>query len=103
VNSFQTAKLLAMEVTDLGKDALHVHVGLIVFLATAVLLKRSFADWRPIGMVLLASVAGELWDLVSAFALNKAVWAESFKDVLNTMFWPAALFGLARFTAVLKR
>ena len=83
--------------------ALHVYVGLIVFLATAVLLKRSLADWRPIGMVLLASITGELWDLVDALVPNKGMWAESCKDALNTMFWPAALFGLARFTSLLKR
>lgn len=103
VSSFHTTKLLVMEVTGLSKDALHVYVGLIVFFATAVLLKRSLADWRPIAMVLLASLAGELWDIVIAFALNETMWADSWKDLLNTLFWPAAIFVLARRTTVLRR
>ena len=100
----QSAKLVLMDLTDLAKDALHIYVGMGVMLFVAIAFKRSLSDWRPIAAVALASVAGEVWDLIDTFSHGgmprcNANW----KDVWNTMFWPTILFGLARFTRVLKR
>ena len=100
----QTGKIAVMELTSLGKDALHVYVGLAVMLAVAILLKRSLSDWRPIVAVAFASIAGELWDLVDTFSHGGTPrWSGNWKDIWNTMFWPLILFLLARFTRVLKR
>lgn len=101
---FQSAKIALLQVTHLSKDALHVYVGLTVMLSVAILLKRSLADWRPLAAVALASIAGELWDVIDTFDLGtRQKWSGNWKDICNTMFWPAILFGLARFTRVLKR
>jgi hypothetical protein len=100
----QSIKIVVIEATSLGKDALHVYVGLTVMLAVAILLKRSLADWRPLAAVAAASVAGEVWDLIDTFSHGgRARWPGNWKDIWNTMFWPTILFGLARFTRVLKR
>ena len=100
----QTGKIAVMELTSLGKDALHVYVGLAVMLAVAILLKRSLSDWRPIVAVAFASIAGELWDLVDTFSHGGTPrWSGNWKDIWNTMFWPLIFFVLARFTRVLKR
>ena len=100
----QQAKLFVMEVTHLAKDALHIYVGLGVMFAVAILLRKSLKDWQPIAAVLLAAVAGEVWDVIDTFAHGGTPrFDANGKDVWNTMFWPTILFLLARFTKVLKR
>ena len=101
---FQSSKIFLSEVTSLGKDALHIYVGLGVMLLVAVALKKPLSDWRPIVAVAFASVAGEVWDVIDTFSHGGTPkWNANWKDVWNTMFWPTILFGLARFTKVLKR
>lgn len=100
----QSAKLFVMGLTDLGKDALHVYVGMAVMLLVVILFKRSLSDWRPIAAVALASIAGEVWDVIDTFSHGgKPKWNANWKDIWNTMFWPTILFLLARFSRVLKR
>ena len=104
MSALQSAKLVLMDATDLAKDALHIYVGLGVMLIVAIAFKRSLSDWRPLAAVALASVAGEIWDVVDTFAHGATPrWNANWKDIWNTMFWPTVLFGLARFTRVLKR
>ena len=100
----QSAKLVVMDVTNLGKDALHVHVGLGVMLIVAVALKRSLADWRPLLAAVIAAFAGEIWDMIDTWSHGGTPrWNANGKDVLNTLFWPTVLFLLARYTRVLTR
>jgi hypothetical protein len=104
VSVLQSAKLLLMEASNLSKDALHVYVGLAVMLIVVIAFKRSLGDWRPLAAVAFASVAGEVWDVIDTFSHGGSPrWQANWKDIWNTMFWPTILFGLARFTKVLKR
>jgi hypothetical protein len=104
MSAFQSTKIFLSEVTNLGKDALHIYVGLAVMLLVVVALKKPLSDWRPIAAVALASVAGEIWDVIDTFSHGGTPkWNANWKDVWNTMFWPTVLFGLARFTKILKR
>ncbi|WP_324749440.1 hypothetical protein SH591_12735 [Sphingomonas sp. LY54] len=101
---FQSAKLFLVETTDLSKDALHIYVGLGVMLLVVIVLRKSLADWRPLAAVALAAVAGEVWDVIDTLSHGGTPrWSLNGKDVWNTMFWPTILFGLARFTRILKR
>ena len=101
---FQSTKIFLSEVTSLGKDALHIYVGLAVMLFVVAVFKKPLSDWRPITAVAFASVAGEIWDVIDTFSHGRTpIWNANWKDVWNTMFWPTMLFGLARFTKVLKR
>lgn len=100
----QSAKLFLMDVTNLGKDALHVYVGLAVMLLVVIVFRRSLADWRPLAAVAVAAVAGEAWDLFDTVMHGGSPRVSlNGKDIWNTMFWPTVLFLLARFTRVLKR
>jgi hypothetical protein len=104
MSSLETAKLFLVEATDLSKDALHIYVGLGVMLLVVLAFRRSLADWRPLAAVALAALAGELWDLFDTWMHGRTPRLSlNWKDVWNTMFWPAILFGLARFTRVLRR
>ena len=100
----QSAKLVVMGVTSLGKDALHVYVGLAVLFGVVILFKKSLKDWQPLAAVLFVALAGEIWDVVDSYAHGRSGHFDAnWKDVLNTLFWPSFLFVLARFTKVLKR
>lgn len=104
MSNFQLAKLWLADLLGLSKDALHVYIGLALFLLVAAIFRLPLRDWRPLGAVFLAAVAGEIWDLVETVNARQTVhWYRNWHDIWNTMFWPAVLLGLARFTRVLKR
>jgi hypothetical protein len=104
MGAFQSAKVVLVEATTLGKDALHIYVGLAVMLFVAIALRRPLSDWRPLLAVAFAAMAGEIWDVVDTFSDGgRSRWSGNSKDIWNTLFWPTVLFMLARFTRVLKR
>jgi hypothetical protein len=92
------------ELVGLSKDALHVHLGLLVFLLAMVIFRRSAASLLPWTCVLVLQLANEAVDTlhwhqgVLDFDLG-----DSFKDIINTMLWPTLILLLARFTGLLKR
>ena len=101
---FQSVKIVVLESTNLAKDALHVYVGLFVMLFVVIAFRKPLSDWRPILAVVLAALAGETWDIIDTFSSGgRPSWSGNIKDLWNTSFWPMILFGLARFTSVLKR
>lgn len=101
---FQDAKIWLVDTLGLSKDALHIYVGLIVFLGTAVVFKLRLGDVRPLAAVFLAALAGEIWDIYDTSVIGAPqIFGDNWHDMWNTMFWPAALFLLARYTPVLKR
>jgi hypothetical protein len=104
MSELQTAKLWIIHATNLPRDALHIYVGLAVFLVFAGAFRLSLRDWRPIAAVLLVAVSGELWDLADNVRAGQTPgWFKSWHDIWNTMFWPLVLFAIARWTRILKR
>lgn len=103
MSAFQDTKLWLVYTLGLSKDALHVYVGLTVFLLTAAIFRLRISDWRPLAAVLLAALIGEIWDIYDTARIGAPqVWAGNWHDIWNTLFWPTVLFLLARYTAVLK-
>jgi hypothetical protein len=103
LSGFQKAKLWLAAWAGLPKDALHIYVGLSVFLLAAALLRAPLRSWRPLGAVLLAALAGEIWDVLDTWSAGQPVaWARNWHDIWNTCFWPAILFLLARHTRLLR-
>lgn len=104
MSEFQQAKLWLADSVGLAKDALHIYVGLALFLLVAALFRLPLRDWRPLAAVFLAAAAGELWDLLDTAAAGQTLhWRRSWHDMWNTLFWPTMLFLLARHTRLLKR
>ncbi len=98
----QETKLLLMAGTGLGKDALHVYVGLLVFLLA--LTRWRLGSLPPLLIVLAVALAGEMWDLVDNMRSGAPMrWAGHGKDIANTLFWPAVLTGLGRWTGLFRR
>jgi hypothetical protein len=74
----------------LSRDALHVHIGLLIFLAVAAALRGRWRFLIAFGVLLSLCLVGEMADF--SYALRRNVdhsWLASIKDVANTMFWPA--------------
>lgn len=104
MSSLQAGKLWLIDLTGLAKDALHIYVGLLVFLLAAVVFRWPLGTWRPWLAVLAVTIAGEIWDIAdrARLALDQNAMG-NWKDVWNTLFWPTVLTLLARYSRVLRR
>ena len=97
MSAFQSAKLAIVSFLSLPKDALHVYVGLIIFLGAMVTLRKPMRSLVPWLVVLLLALAGEMWDGYDDLrSLGHLRPAASWHDIWNTLFWPTALLLLAR-------
>ena len=80
------------DATGATEDLLHVHFGLLIFVAAALLLRRRMHSNWPVGLVWAFALANEAVDYFAAgYRLDTSVL-----DVLNTVLWPTILHLLAR-------
>ena len=72
---------------------------MLIFVLTALVLRRTLASLPPIFMVLVVACGMEALDARDDLA-TFGYWrvGASTHDVINTMFWPMLLFLLARHT-----
>jgi hypothetical protein len=98
---FQSVKLIVGAMFSLSKDALHIYVGLFVFLTVSYLVrKRYHAAWALLAVFLVACL-GEIFDARDNFAsLGRWRWRASLHDIMNTMFWPIVLSVLIRLRVI---
>jgi hypothetical protein len=95
--TFQALKTQLLAATGLSKDALHVYLGLAMFLAVRLLWRRRggwIAAWAA---ALALALTGEWLDLRGE-AIRSALQSSSshWHDIWNTMFWPTALLLVGR-------
>lgn len=96
-SAIQSAKRTVELILGLSKDALHVHLGLAVFLAASYVVRKRFRAAVPLLAVLAAACLGEIFDARDDMAtLGRWRWRSSLHDLLNTMFWPVVFTGLFR-------
>ena len=102
-STFQAAKLELVTILGLSKDALHIHVGLLIFFAAAILLRKRLSSAIPVALVFVLACVGEMFDARDDIS-DLGHWrvGASLHDIVNTTFWPAALFVLARYSKVLR-
>jgi hypothetical protein len=102
-SAFQNAKLEVVATLGLSKDALHIYVGLLIFFASAAILRKSLRSFLPLVIVLAIAMLAEAFDARDDIA-DLGHWrvSASIHDILNTMFWPTILCVLSRYTKVLK-
>lgn len=78
---------------DVASDQLHVHIGLAVFLAVALVLRRRrgapIYAWLCVALVQAANEALDARDWIHwTGTIN---WPETIKDTVMTLFWPTVL------------
>jgi len=89
-NAYVGLKDLIGSVTHLSPDALHVHLGLAVFLAAAAVLRSDRRWLHAFGLLLLVSLGNEIMDLtIDYWHGDRLRWLNGLKDIVNTVFWPA--------------
>ena len=67
------------------QSVLHVHFGLVIYLAALLVLRQPWKPWRALAAVLAVQGANELMDYLVKphFGLS-----DSFIDSFNTLWWP---------------
>lgn len=71
----------------------HVFAGLILWLGSAVILRRHLASLVPLAVVVLFETGNEIIDY---FAHGGWEWRDTLGDAAATWFWPAALWAAVR-------
>jgi hypothetical protein len=94
---FQAFKEYLIAFTGLAKDALHVHIGLLVYLSVRLAWRRK-GGWFLAWIIALAvTMTGEYLDLMAhggapSMHPDPAHW----HDIWNTMLWPTVLLLVGR-------
>jgi diacylglycerol kinase len=91
--------------TAISMDALHVLIGVIIFLGLSLLLRRPVTDWRPWLAVLGLTLLNEAIDIwVERWPSPGMQLGESAKDIALTLLLPTViLLSARRFPALFKR
>lgn len=79
--------------TGAPESLLHVHAGLAIFVLAALLLRKRMRSPLPFALVILFALANEV---VDGLQHRSSTGLEPLVDIVNTIWWPAVLFVLAR-------
>ncbi|NYT40261.1 hypothetical protein HZY97_05800 [Sphingomonas sp. R-74633] len=101
MSPLQAVKFWLVQHLALAKDALHIYVGLTLFLSTALAFRWPLRSWKPWAVAAAAALLGEAWDLRDSLVYHTRIdpWG-NWHDIWNTLFWPSALLILARTTSL---
>ena len=104
MSSWHQGKLFIEHLLTISHDTLHLMVGLLVWLATGLLTRRSLASWRPWLWLLALILWNEMVDLwVERWPDAGQQYGEGFKDLLLTMAVPTIVMTVARWRPELFR
>lgn len=92
-DQYSAAKRALGDALQVSDDLLHVHVGLAIFVVTALLLRRRISLAWPLAAV---AVLAALNEAIDYFGSTPAPPLRVATDVLNTVLWPLVLFLLVR-------
>ena len=93
VTGYADAKAGLTELTGASEDLLHVHAGLLIFVAAALLFRKKMRSPVPLLVVFALACLNELLDVLSGGSNDRF---EPVVDIANTVFWPTVLFAIAR-------
>ena len=94
---YQNLKLIILDVLNLSKDAIHMHLGLLVFFLAVVLWRRGRFDVLALLPVFMVASAMEILDLHDDLvSLGYMRWSASLHDLINTLFWPTIIVILSK-------
>ncbi|MEO5705455.1 MAG: hypothetical protein ABIT10_13675 [Alteraurantiacibacter sp.] len=73
-------------------DAMHVHVGLAIFVGLLLVLRGKGSWWLPFSLLAALSLLAEVFDVIALLSVKSPIDPmESLRDVANTLVWPLVL------------
>lgn len=100
---YQNLKLAILNILDLPKDAIHIHIGLVIFFLTVILWKKGRIEITCLLPVLVIACLMEALDLRDDLnSLGYMRWSASLHDFTNTMLWPVLITCLAKVKLAIK-
>jgi hypothetical protein len=93
--SYAAAKRALEANLGMGDDLMHVHLGLAIFVLSALILRKPMRSAWPIGLVVALALINEVVDY---FVTPNWSPGLSLLDIVNSVFWPTLLFLIARRT-----
>lgn len=88
-STYQSLKLQIVDLVGLSKDAIHIHIGLLVFLAAVLFWQKGKINFKCLVPVLLIASGMEVIDLYDDYNLAGFMrWSNSAHDIVNTSIWP---------------
>lgn len=100
---YQEIKLVIVNLTGLSKDAIHIYVGLSIFLIAAGILNKGKISYLALIPVFVLAGLMESIDLYDDYnSLGLFNWAGSGHDLINTTIWPVIIVILAKLKYVYK-
>ena len=92
-------KLLIENYSGLEKDALHIHLALLLYMVAMAVFRQSRRSRLPWLFVLGVELVNEASDLFIQYgAGDRLDLAGGAKDIWNTMLWPTVLLFIGRYT-----
>ncbi|MBN2366608.1 MAG: hypothetical protein EH225_11925 [Calditrichaeota bacterium] len=89
---FQGIKRELLELTMLSKDAIHIYIGMVVFLSWNILFKKSFNSLKALIPVFSVALILEIFDIRDNYMSTGSMHiTASLHDIINTCFWPFVL------------
>ncbi|MEP1447818.1 MAG: hypothetical protein ABJK37_17085 [Paraglaciecola sp.] len=91
-SDFQALKLHMVELLGLSKDAIHVHIGMSVFILSVVVLAKGKVTFKCLIPVCIVALGLEVMDLIDDFnSVGFFRWSNSLHDFINTLLWPLVI------------
>lgn len=98
MSNYQSLKLFILDFVNLSKDAIHIHIGMVVFVCAVMLWKKGKVEVSCLIPVFFVATSMEVLDLKDNWqSLGYMQWSASFHDIVNTTFWPVITVFLAKF------
>ncbi|SDV07330.1 hypothetical protein [Pseudomonas mucidolens] len=91
ISTAQSIKLAIVSASGLSKDALHIYVGMAVYLTLITITRRHkpYMGWLGVFIIACAAEWVDSRDDIESFGYWR--WQASAHDMLNTLFWPTVL------------
>ena len=92
---FDELKTALESLTGWSRDALHVHVGLLLFCSTLAVTRRALPLLAGIGVIAALTILNEVMDYRRIVATDDPFSIrEAVGDVVGTVLWPLVLLAL---------
>ena len=103
--TFQSFKLFLIQLSGLDKDALHIYIGMAIFLTCLTIFRKIGFHRYGFALVITTCFAllGEVFDIHDNITtLNKIGLNASIHDIINTCLLPYVLYGISKWTRIFE-